>query len=89
MSRDGPGCHALTVEGSGPPIVTVRTGDGTEVGITSSSTVVTTQLVRDGVVSATRTWGVTPGPVYVASTARDAALRIAFNGSGDVAVCHQ
>ncbi len=89
MSRDRPGCHALTVEGSGPPIVTVRTGDGTEVGITSSSTVVTTQLVRDGVVSATRTWAVTPGPVYVASTARDAALRIAFNGSGDVAVCHQ
>jgi hypothetical protein len=46
-------------------------------------------VVRDGVGSRTRTWGVLPGPVYVATTARGATLRISLNGSGTVAVCHR
>ena len=71
------------------PLVEVTTGRGTEIGITSDSTVMSTQLVRDGVESTPRTWGVAPGAVYVATTAKDAVLRVSMNGSGGFAICHQ
>jgi len=83
------GCYSMTVDGTGQPTFEVTTGSGTEIGITSGTTLVATQVVRDGVRSAPRTWGVAPGPVYVATTARDATLRIVLNGSGTVAVCHR
>ncbi len=83
------GCFSFTSDGTTQPVLEVATGEGTEVGITSSSTVVATQLVRDGVESTPRTWGVPPGPVYVATTAKDATLRISLNGSGSFAVCHR
>jgi hypothetical protein len=84
-----PGCYSFTSDGTAQPLVEVATGRGTEVGITSDSTLVSTRLVRDGVESATRTWGVAPGPVYVATTARGATLRVALNGSGSFAICHR
>ncbi len=84
-----PGCFSLSSDGAGQPVIEVATGDGTEIGITSGSTLVATQVVRDGVPSIPRTWGVGPGPVYVATTARDATLRIALNGSGSFAICHR
>jgi hypothetical protein len=85
-----PGCYSFTSDGTAQPLVEVTTGDsGTEVGITSGSDVVSTQLVRDGVESTPRTWGVAPGPVFIATTARDATLRISMNGSGAFAICHR
>jgi hypothetical protein len=83
------GCYSLATDGTGPPTLEVTTGSGTEIGITSGSTLVATQIVRDGVESKSRTWGVAPGPVYVATTARDATLRVTLNGSGSVAICHR
>jgi hypothetical protein len=84
-----PGCYSFSTDGTSQPVLEVTTGAGTEVGITSDSTLVATQVVRDGVGSRPRTWGVPPGPVYVATTARGATLRISLNGSGTVAVCHR
>lgn len=83
------GCYSFASDGTAQPLVEVSTGSGTEVGITSGSTVMSTQLVRDGVESTPRTWGVAPGPVYIATTAKDASLRISMNGSGGFAVCHR
>jgi hypothetical protein len=84
-----PGCYSFTSDGTTQPIVDVWTGGGTEIGITSDSTAVSTQLVRDGVASAPRTWGVPPGPVYVATTAKHATLRVSMNGAGEFAICHR
>lgn len=84
-----PGCYSYLTDGSGQPEIDIATGSGTEVGITSGSTLVATQLVRDGVESKPRIWFVAPGAVYVATTAKNATLRISLNGSGPVAVCHR
>lgn len=84
-----PGCYSYALDGTAQPVIDVATGEGTEVGVTSTSTLVATQLVRGGVESTPRTWGVAPGPVYVATTATDALLRISLNGSGSIAVCHR
>jgi len=84
-----PGCYSYTSDGTSQPLVEVATGPGTELGITSNSTVMSTQLVRDGVESTPRTWGVAPGAVYIATTAKDATLRVSMNGSGGFAICHQ
>jgi hypothetical protein len=83
------GCYSLVTDRTGPPALEVATGRGTEIGITSGSTLVSTQVVRDGVESEPRRWGVAPGPVYVATTARNATLRVTLNGSGSIAVCHR
>jgi hypothetical protein len=84
-----PGCYSLSSDGTAQPLVEVSTGNGTEIGITSSTTLVSTQLVREGVESAPRTWGVAPGAVYVATTAKDATLRISRDGAGSFAICHR
>lgn len=84
-----PGCYSFTADGTAQPVLEVATGQGTEVGITSSSTFVATQLVRDGVESPPRTWGVPAGAVYVATTAKGATLRISLNGTGSFAICHR
>jgi hypothetical protein len=84
-----PDCYSLISDGTAQPLVEVSTGDGTEIGISSSSTLVSTQLVRDGVESTPRTWGVAPGAVYVATTAKNATLRVSMNGAGSFAICHR
>jgi hypothetical protein len=83
------GCHDLTTDGSGPATIDVPTGSGTEIGLTGNSTQVTTQLFRRYAPSLTRTWSVAPGPVYVATSAKDAILRVVLNGSGTMTLCHQ
>jgi hypothetical protein len=84
------GCVDLTTNGTGPATIDVHTGaTGTEIGVTSDSTFVTTQLFRAFVPSPVRGWGASPGRVYVATTARDATLRIVLNGTGSMVVCHQ
>jgi hypothetical protein len=85
----GPGCHSLVTDGTGPATIDVQSRSGTEIGITSNSTVVTTQLFRSFVPSTQRTWFVAPGSVYVATSATEATLRVVLNGSGPVSVCHQ
>jgi hypothetical protein len=84
-----PGCYSFASDGTAQPLVEVSTGAGTEIGITSGSTLMSTQLVRDGVESTPRTWGVAPGSVYVATTAKHATLRVSMNGSGGFAICHR
>jgi hypothetical protein len=84
-----PGCYSYVTDGTTQPVIDVATGSGTEVGITSGSTLVATQLTRDGVQSTPRVWYVAPGAVYVATTAKNAVLRISLNGTGPVAVCHR
>jgi hypothetical protein len=86
---DRAGCHSFVADGTTQPVVEIATGTGTEVGITSGSTLMSTQLVRDGVESTTRTWSVPPGPVFIATTAKDAALRVSMNGAGGFAICHR
>ena len=39
--------------------------------------------------STQRTWFVAPGSVYVATSAKEATLRVVLNGSGPVSVCHE
>ena len=88
--RTHQGCVNLTTDGTGPATIDVDTGDtGTEIGVTSNSTFVTTQLFRAFVPSPVRIWGAAPGSVYVATTARNATLRVVLNGSGAVVVCHE
>ncbi len=85
----GPGCHALLTDGTGPATIDIHSVGGAEIGITSNSTVVTTQLFRRFVPSTQRTWFVAPGAVYVSTTAREATLRVVLNGSGPFSVCHE
>jgi hypothetical protein len=85
----GPGCRSLVTDGTGPATIDIRSRRGTEVSITSDSTVVTTQLFRTFVPSTQRTWFVAPGAVYVSTSARQATLRVVLNGSGPFSVCHQ
>ena len=85
----GPGCRALLTDGTGPATIDVHSRVGTEIGITSNSTVVTTQLFRAFVPSTQRTWFVAPGAVYVSTSARDATVRVVLNGTGPISVCHE
>lgn len=83
------GCHDVPHDGKGPVVIDVPTGTGTEIGVISDSTRVTTQLFRDFTPSPIRTWPVPKGPLYVATTAKDAVLRVVLNGRGPVGLCHQ
>lgn len=83
------GCHSLTTDGTGPAMIDVPSATGTEIGVTSNSTEVSTQLFRRYTPSPVRTWSVPPGPVYIATSAKEAILRIVLNASGTVTVCHQ
>ena len=84
-----PGCHNLTTDGTGPVMIDVPSSSGTEIGVTSNSTELHTQLFRRYTPSPMRTWNVPPGPVYIATSAKEAILRVQFNGSGTFTVCHQ
>jgi hypothetical protein len=60
-----------------------------EIAPTRDSTEVRTQLFRHFTPSPTRVWSVDPGPVYVATTARQAILRVVLDGSGPFTICHR
>lgn len=84
-----PGCTRLTTRGSDPVDIDVSSSGGTEIGVTSNATVVTTQLFRHYSPSSVRTWAVNPGQVYVATTAKHAIARVGLNATGVVTICHQ
>lgn len=84
----GPGCHEYTaVESS--PVVQLATQEGNQIGVTSDSTRITTQLLRGEHEGGSRTWTVEEGPVYIASSAKDAVLKVTFNAPGKYVICKQ
>jgi hypothetical protein len=83
------GCQVLVPDGTGAPTVDVSTGNGTEVGIVSNASVVTTQVYRAYIGSGTRTWPVLPGAIYISTSAHDAILRITLNATEKFSLCHQ
>jgi hypothetical protein len=85
---DQPGCHKFTATAA-EPVLQLDSVDGNEIVVWSSSTLVKTILYRGEDQSALREWSVAPGPVHVATSARDAKLLVSFNGSGTYTVCKQ
>jgi hypothetical protein len=85
----GPGCHKYTAT-SFAPVIELATGTGNEIGVTSEATHVKTQLVRGDLRSGERTWDVPAnGSLHIASTARDALLRMTFDAGGSYVICKQ
>jgi hypothetical protein len=84
-----PGCHDVTRIGSEQAIVDVPSTNGTEIGVAGDLTEVRTQLFRRYTPSPTRTWSVTSGSVYVATSAKEAILRVVLDGDGPFTVCHR
>jgi hypothetical protein len=82
----GSGCHDYQATRFDPMLV-AAVGEGVELSISGSTTQITTTVERDAVASSPRTWDVEPGEVYVASTAKDATLRIRLNAGGRYAIC--
>jgi hypothetical protein len=86
----GPGCHPLEATLLQDQIVKMATGGtGNQFGMTSDSTKITTWLRRGDVLSDPTTWDVEAGPVFVATTAKDAVLEVLFEADGDYTFCHQ
>ncbi len=85
---DRPGCHD-TVATAAEPILEMDTGEGNEIVVWSTSTTIKTQLHRDGRSGPLREWSVSPGPVHIATSARDAVLNVSFNGTGVYTICKQ
>jgi hypothetical protein len=87
-SVNGPGCHAYraTVEN---PMLQLATDDGMEIGVTSQATEVVTVLQRGDHESDSRIWQVDPGSLYIASSAKDAVLKVSFNRGGEFVICKQ
>jgi hypothetical protein len=83
-----PGCHEWEATAA-EPILEMDTGAGNEIVVWSSSTVIKTQLHRDGHSGPLREWEATPGPMHIAASARDATLNISFNGAGSYTICKQ
>ena len=86
--KEGEGCGSYRA-GADTPVITVDIGSaGNEIAVTSDSTSVRTYLVRDGRESDERTWSIDPDETaYIASTANDAQLVMAFNRGGTYTVC--
>ncbi len=84
----GPGCRTY-IATKDDPLIQVATQEGTEIGVTSDATQVVTVLERDDELGPIRIWGVKPGPVYIAATAKDAVLKVSFNAGGEYTICKQ
>ena len=83
---DDPGCHELTATAP-EPVLEVMVDASQEIVVTSNSTMVKTKLYRGDVEGSLREWPVEPGPVHIATSARDTRLLVAFNGTGTYTVC--
>ena len=86
-----PGCHAYTAPSGGTPALELDTGqNGNEIIVYSPATKIRTQLVRGDVESVPREWTVEPGAsVHVATSARDAVLRVTFDKTGSFTICRK
>lgn len=83
----GRGCASYTAT-SFSPSLSFPLGSGNEISVLSASTEIHTAVVRDGLLSAARTWQVPPGEaVHIASTAAGAVLVVSFNAGGDFTIC--
>lgn len=82
------GCATWTAT-TDSSVISLRTGSqGSELGMLGPATSITTTLVRDDVESSARTWPVEPQRGYwVATTARDAVLRVELATAGDYTIC--
>lgn len=83
----GRGCASYTATTFSPSL-SFPLGDGNEISVLSASTEIHTAVARDGLLSAARTWQVTPGEaVHIASTAVEAVLVVSFDAGGDFTIC--
>ncbi len=83
----GSGCHTYVSNGQQPEME-VAVGSGVELEVTSASSQVTTELIRDNLSSGVRVWGLVPGEqVSIASTAKDALLVLRFSAAGTFEIC--
>jgi hypothetical protein len=81
------GCHTYQAQGLRPALV-LGTGQANEITVTSQSTEVVTQILRgQNLASVQRTWTVTPGTIYVSTTAKDALVFVTLNGAGEYTIC--
>ncbi|GAA4720808.1 hypothetical protein [Nocardioides conyzicola] len=86
-----PGCHVYTAPDGGTPALELDTGPGgNEITVQSPATSIRTQLVRGDVESVPRNWPVEPDTqIHVATTARDAVLRVTFDKTGSYVICRK
>lgn len=82
----GSGCapHTATTL---TPHLSISGPGGAEIGVTSRATEVTTTLVRDGLIGASRTFEVRPGSIYVATSVGGASIDVSFDAPGRYVVC--
>ena len=85
--RPGSSCQAYQAT-VGYRAVVLNSVDGNEIGVTSDSTTIKTQVQRGDLVSGTRTWLVQPGQaLHIATSAKDAQLIVAFDRGGGYTIC--
>lgn len=83
------GCRSYETT-SATPALMFPTGQGAELQVDSGSRVVTVQLVRGDVKSGKREFRAEEGPLVIATTAKDAALFVAFNDPiGPYRICQR
>jgi hypothetical protein len=70
------------------PILKLRTGsEGNEIVVWSTSTTIKTRLVRGKAEGPDMDWKAEPGPMHIATSAPNATMYIAFNGTGSYTIC--
>ena len=79
------GCRTYRA-GSAPELV-IETHDGIEIGVTGPGGPVTTELSRNGLRGNTRTWFQKELSLHIATTAKEAQLRVGFSQPGDYTFC--
>jgi hypothetical protein len=82
-----PGCHEYAATSFAPEITLHVDEGGTEIGVTSEASFLTTKLSRGDRQGVSRDWLVDPGSIYVATSVGDADLWMRFNAGGDYIIC--
>jgi hypothetical protein len=82
-----PGCQRRTSTVP-EPIISIRTGVvGNEIVVWSSSTVIKTRLQRGDITGPLMSWKAQPGPMHIATSAKNVNMTVSFNGAGSYTVC--
>ena len=85
--KDEAGCQSIEPTEKSPQLILTTGSEGNEIVVWSNSTKVAVHLERDDAVGPQRDFTVDPGPVHIATTAKNVELYVAFNGSGPFNVC--
>ena len=85
--EDKAGCQQTKVLGTTPELRLTTGATGNEIVVWSNSTRVAIHLERGDASGAQRDFEVEPGAVHIATTATDAELYVAFDGTGTFTVC--